>query len=194
MPNSIIVTISRQPGCGGLEIGKRLARRLEAAYVDKKTIAEAALSMEPMLHDFEPYTPEVGSIKSDQPVHEREEELLLELIGDGSCVVVGRAGYHRLKDKPDVVHLFLCAGLDYRIKNYERLFHLSKTQAETLLRETDQATERYLRNVTGKEMYDIRNFDLVINVGEIDFNCAIELILDYVYDKFEYQQTKSPHE
>ncbi len=208
MPNSVIITISRQPGCGGLEIGQRLARRLSAVYVDKKTVSKAAEAYEaaldskedaklkshfweilgktPILQDFESYIPEMRSIVSDSMVHENEEEILKQLIGDDSAVVVGRGGFHRLRDRENAVHIFLSGDRDYRLQNYSRIFHFAEGDADALLTETDEATERYIHKVTGKDMFDARNFDLVINVSKLDFNCVVEIILDYIHYRFEH--------
>ncbi|MDD2215517.1 MAG: cytidylate kinase-like family protein [Eubacteriales bacterium] len=207
MSGKIIVTVSRQAGCGGLEIGQRLARQLSAIYVDKKTIAKASegldavlkvnddtkvgnrfwelLGKTPILYDMESYIPEMRSIVSDSQVHEKEEEILLKLAGQGPAVVVGRGGFHRFRDYPKVIHLFLSGDQEYRIENYKRIFCLEESDAKALLLATDQATERYVRKVTGNDMLDTRNYDLVINVSKLDFNCVIELVLDYIHYRFE---------
>lgn len=207
MSNQIIITISRQPGCGGLEIGQRLARRLSAVYVDKKTVTKAAeeldaalkanndskskgrfwelLGQTPILNDFESYIPEIRSIISDVKVHEKEEEILMELVGKGPAVVVGRAGFYRFRNYPNVIHLFLSGDREYRIENYKRFFRLAEKDAEELIITTDQATERYINKVTGMDMLDARNYDLTINVSKLDFNQAVEIILEYIHYRFQ---------
>jgi len=208
MPSPVIVTISRQPGCGGLEIGQRLARRLSASYIDKKTVAKAAdaydaaldesqdakqkshfwemLCKTPILQDFESYIPEMRSVVSDCMVHEREAEILEELVDENSAVVVGRCGFHRLRDRKNAVHISLCGDQEYRLKNYMYIFGLDRESAESLLLETDEATERYIRRISGKDMFDLRNFDLTLNVSKLDFNCVVEMILDYIHYRFEH--------
>ncbi|MDD2484718.1 MAG: cytidylate kinase-like family protein [Eubacteriales bacterium] len=208
MSSSVIITISRQPGCGGLEIGQRLARRISAVYIDKKTITKAGeaydaavdpeedckakshfwelLRKTPILQDFESYIPEVKSIVSDALVHEKEEEIMNRLLGDGSAVVMGRGGFHRLRGRTNVMNVFLSGDDDYRVENYKRIFDLGEEDASALLSETDQATERYIYKVSGKEMLDLRNFDLVLNVSKLDFNCVVEIILDYIHYRFEH--------
>jgi cytidylate kinase len=208
MSDPIIITISRQPGCGGGEIGQRLARRLSAEYIDKKTLSRAAegyeaafhvkdeekgkksfwdiLGRTPILQDFEYYIPEMRSIVSDAEVHEKENEFLLELAGDGPAVVVGRAGFYRFRGKENAVHIFLSGEREYRIGNYARLFGLNREDAEKLLDTTDEATERYIHTVTGRDLLDVQNFDLTINVTKMDFNLVVELILDYIHYRFQH--------
>lgn len=203
MSDPIIITISRQPGCGGVEIGQRLARRLSSIYIDKKTLARAAegyeaafkgkddekdkkpfweiLDKTPILQDFEYYIPEMRSVVSDAEVHEKEEEFLLELVGDGPAVVVGRGGFYRLRDRENAVHIFLSGDREYRVRNYARFFGITSEDAETLLDTTDEATERYIHKVTGRDLLDVQNFDLTINVTKLDFNFVVELILDYIH-------------
>ncbi len=206
MSYKVILTISRQPGCGGLEIGQRLARRLSASYIDKKTVAKAAKGLEamekvdddskslksfwdilgktPILHDLESYIPEMHSIVSDAEVHEAEKSILLELAGSGPSIVMGRGGFHRFIGFPNAIHLLLTGDADYRLENYKRIFRLSEEDAGALLHTTDQATERYIRKVTGKDMLDARNYDLCINVSKLDFNQVVEIILDYIHYRF----------
>jgi cytidylate kinase len=203
MSSEMIITISRRPGCGGVEIGQRLARRLRAVYIDKKTVSRAAEGLEavlresgdtgsaakfwqilgqtPILYDVESYIPEIRSIVSDSPVSEREEQILLELAGEGPAVILGRAGFHRFRNHPGALHFFLGADQEYRLSNYMRLYRLKEDEARELLHATDLATERYIRKVTGKDMLDLRNYDLAMDVGKIDFNQAIEVLLDYIH-------------
>jgi cytidylate kinase len=206
MSGQMIITISRQAGCGGQEIGQRLARRLSAVYVDKKTVSKAAegldavlkesndtkskgrfweiLGQTPILNDLESYIPEMRSLVSDAQVHEREEEILLELVGKGTAIVMGRGGFYRFRDYPNVVNLFLRGDRDYRIENYERIFKLDHKDAKELIIATDQATERYIHKVTGLDMLDVRNYDLTINVSKLDFNQVVEIILEYIHYRF----------
>ncbi len=208
MSSQIIMTISTQPGCGGLEIGQRLARRSSAAYVDKKAVAKAARGLEavleggddarkgssfwellgqtPILSHMESYIPEMRSIVSDAPVHEKEEEILLNLVGDKTSVVVGRGGFHRFRDYPKLVRIFIGGDRDYRLKNYMRLYSLSKDDAEGLLATTDRATERYIQKVTGKDMLDVRNYDISFNVSKVDFNVLVDLVMEYMHYRFGY--------
>ncbi|MGI6734360.1 MAG: AAA family ATPase [Anaerovoracaceae bacterium] len=206
MSGQIIMTISTQPGCGGVEIGQRLARRMSAVYVDKRVVAKAARGMDaiiesgedaksrskfwellgqtPILTNIESYIPEMRSVVSDAEVHEKEEEILLKLVGKNTAVVVGRAGFYRFSEYPQLVKIFLGGDWQYRLANYKRFYGLSDEDAEGLLRTTDQATERYIYKVTGKDMLDIRNYDLSFNVSKIDFNVVVNLILDYVHHRF----------
>lgn len=207
MSDQVILTISRQPGCGGLEIGQRLARRLSASYIDKQTVTRAAEGLEavlkadndtknrgrfwevlgktPILQDLESYIPEMRSIVSDAEVHEKEGEILLELAENGPAVVVGRGGFYRFREFPNAVHVFLTGDKEYRLDNYKRIFRLNEEDAKALLLATDQATERYIRKVTGKDMLDARNYDLCINVSKLDFNRVAEIILDYIHYRFQ---------
>lgn len=202
MSGQIIVTISSQPGCGGAEIGQRLSGRLATNYVDKQAVANAArgldvamagsedsvmqkdfweiLRMTPILTNVDSYIPPIKSVVSDAPVHEKEEEILLELVGDQSAVVVGRGGFYRFRNHPDLVKIFIAADWTYRLENYMSFYDLSKEDAEELLETTDQATERYIRKVTGKDMFDVRNYDLMLKISRLDFEVVIDMLEDLI--------------
>jgi cytidylate kinase len=207
MSDQIVMTISTQPGCGGVEIGQRLARRTSAIYVDKKAVSKAALGLDailktetnvkskkgfwellgktPILANTEFYIPEMRSVVSDAPVHEREEEILLELVGDSKAVVLGRGGFYRFRNYPNLLRIFIGADWEYRLNNYMRFYSLIESDAESLLHTTDEATERYIRKISGKDMLDIRNYDLSFNVSKIDFNVVIHLITEYIHYRFK---------
>ena len=85
---------------------------------------------------------------SGAEVHEKEEEILLKLVGKNTAVVVGRAGFYRFSEYPQLVKIFLGGDWQYRLANYKRFYGLSDEDAEGLLRTTDQATERYIYKVT----------------------------------------------
>jgi cytidylate kinase len=206
MSGQIVLTVGTQPGCGGAEIGQRLARRMPAVYVDKKAVVKVSegldavlknsddarsksrfwelLGQTPILTNLESYIPEMRSVVSDAPVHDKEEEILLKLVGKNTAVVVGRGGFYRFREYQKLVRIFISADWDYRLENYKRFYSLCREDAESLLVTTDQATERYIRKVTGKDMLDIRNYDLSFNVSKIDFNLVIDMILDYVHHRF----------
>ncbi len=207
MSGQIIMTISTQPGCGGVEIGQRLARRIPAVYVDKKAVEKAAqgldavlensndsktkskfwelLGQTPILTNLESYIPEMRSVVSDAEVHEKEEAILLKLVGKKTAVVVGRGGFYRFREYPRLIRIFLGGDWQYRLDNYKRFYSLNDQDAEGLLHTTDQATERYIHKVTGKDMLDIRNYDLSFNVSHVDFNLIVELILEYAHHRFQ---------
>ena len=129
MSGQIIVTISTQPGCGGAEIGQRLARRMPAVYGDIRLVAMVAsgldaviensddtktkskfwelLGQTPILTNIESYIPEIRSVVSDAEVHEKEGEILLKLVGKNTAVAVGRAGFYRFREHPRLVKVFL---------------------------------------------------------------------------------------
>lgn len=202
MSGQIIVTISSQPGCGAGEIGQRLSGRLATNYVDKQSVANAArgldvamdgkqdsvmekdfwqvLRMTPILTNVDSYIPPIMSVVSDAPVHEKEEEILLELVGSQSAVVVGRGGFHRFRKHPKLVKFFIGADRIYRLENYMDFYDLSREDAEELLETTDQATERYIRKVTGKDMFDVRNYDLMLNISRLDFELVIDMLEDFI--------------
>jgi cytidylate kinase len=201
MSSNMIITISRQPGCGGLEIGQRLARRLDFPYVDKKTLAQAVDKLtgtdgKSQIDEFwsklgrlpvhvqcglERYIPDVASIVSDRELHEDEAEILRQLVGEGPAVVVGRAGFHRFSAHPKLLRVFITGEQDYRIENYQQLYCLDRAAAEELLATVDRATERYIYNVSGHDMFDLRNYNLCLDISRIDFNRVIECIIEYAH-------------
>jgi cytidylate kinase len=196
------ITIDRQIGSGGAELGQRIAGRLGFAYLDRQILQQAAqelgMSEEQladrdervqnfwirMMESFSADSPEhlicspPFRIISDDALIEAEQRVMLRLAGRGSCVIVGRCGFHLLSGRAPMLNFFVHASRPFRIermiKNYEAA---DRAVAEEMIDSTDRNRERYVERISGKSWYDVRNYHLAIDLSRVGCDAAEEIVV-----------------
>ena len=123
------------------------------------------------------YRPDLSS----DEIFEAEKQILRGIAEEGSCVIAGRSGFFVLKDFPNKVDIFITAPREKRIQRVMAKQHLSEQEAAAAIDRVDEGRENYIKRYAGTSRYDVRNYDLVINMDNFpDENAAVELILEYL--------------
>jgi cytidylate kinase len=202
---NIIITISRQWGCGGGYIGEQLAKKLNFNYIDKEILSEAAKILgdeeEVLIHQeervssfwenifrfFSVGTPEAASLPAPlHPILERNlfdtETQIIKKVGDkDNAVIVGRAGFYILRDHPNLIKIFFYASKDFRIKWIKKIYGLfDEKKISLMIKDSDYRRAKFIRNITGLEWIDARNYDLCINTGLVTADRAVEMSIKLV--------------
>ena len=113
-------------------------------------------------------------------IYRAEAEIIRELANEGSCVIAGRSGFHILNDHPNHLRVFITASKTNRIDRVMRKQGLDQAAALKLVDRIDRAREQYIRQYTGNNRYDARNYDLVISTdGHTEAQIA-DIILSYI--------------
>jgi len=205
----LVVTISRLYGSGGAYLGRRLASRLKALYLDNEICQQAAqkLKMSPeeievrdekitpfwarlyescsVFKDELPlYTPPPLNLSYDQGIFNAEREVILRVAGQESAVIVGRAGYHILRDRPNHLSILLHASDEFRKKRLQELYTFSEEEATKAVLSTDKKRTEYLNAVTGAEWSDARQFHLCLDTGIMGLKESEEIILKILQIRF----------
>ena len=118
-------------------------------------------------------------IKVDDII-EAEAEIIRGIAEEGSCVLAGRSGFFILKDHPNKVNIFIQAPLEKRIERVMSKQGLTEEDAKAVIESVDKSRENYVQRCTGVSRYDARNYDLVLNVGEMTDDDAVAIILKYL--------------
>jgi len=175
----MIITIGREYGSGGREIGKLVADKLGIPFYDKEILTRAAeesgLCKEVFEHHDEKAS--VGSMLSgtqmgtvgmgvQMPLNQRvflaQFDTITKLAAEGDCVIVGRCADYVLKDLPNVTHVFLYASLERRIERIMRVENVSRDTARELIRKTDKQRKNYY-NFFADGNWGLRsNYDLMV--------------------------------
>lgn len=200
-----VITIARQFGAGGSDVAAIVAERLGAEVVDKSLIAEVAGRLDVETGDVEaedehpsrvvdrlvramtPMALEFGAVW-DPPyvdpafdprkaVIELTREIIREVASRGNAVIVGRGGAFLLADRPDAVHVYLCAPLEQRVATVMRRFELSEADARRRVHETDANRTAYAHQLFGADWGDPIHYDLVLNTGRLGYEGSAEVIL-----------------
>ena len=98
-----------------------------------------------------------------------------------NAVIMGRGGFHVLKDRPKTVHLFVHAPREYRI---ERVMKADSTadagEAEARIEESDRRRSKFIRNMTGTEWTDARNYHLCIDARTVGLSESVRMVIGFV--------------
>ena len=184
-----IITINRECGSGGRDIARRMGEILGLKVYDKAIleaicekykldkeeilrIKSKKLNLWDDLCQFyrqfdtmdDSYLTEHKKITSRE-LYYAESHIMRNLAEQESCIIVGRAGFHILKDNPDAIHIFLIADRDVRIRKVAEREGLDEKAAAKYVDETDEARENFTKSFAEVSRYDARNYDIVINVS-----------------------------
>lgn len=200
MDRNLILTIGRQCGSGGHEIGTRLAQRLAIDYYDKELLAEAAKHSgleEALFQKFDEkptnsflYSlvmgtrPTKGLRQRDYalPLPERvllaEFDTMKKLASERSAVFIGRCADYALRDLPNRVSLFLYAPLETRIQRIQARRGLDAAEAEALIYQVDKRRAAYYDHYTTQRWGDVRNYHLCIDTSLCGIDGTVAYILE----------------
>lgn len=188
--NKTIITIGRQYGSGGRQIGKQLAEQLGVPFYDRKLLTEAANRSgiaESLFeaNDEQPtnsllYSLAVGSFSMDMPLNHKlflaQFDAIKSIAQKGPCVIVGRCADYALRDRDDCVNVFIYASLQDRIKRVVEEYGVPENKAgETILR-TDKKRGSYYNYYTNKKWSHASSYNLSIDSGLVGIQGAVDLI------------------
>ena len=199
--NKFIITINRELGSGGRTVGRKLAEKLNVEYFDKAVIKALEerynLTAEQIEHlkgqetgwweqfkrkmtfsDSE-YDLNQTNIETED-VFRAETQILKALAKDQSCVIAGRTAFYMFREHPNHLNIFIQSSMPCRMARVAREQNMSKEEARMVIEKVDKMRENYVQEFTGTSRYDTRNYQLVINMDEINEDAAVELILAYI--------------
>ena len=199
--NKFIITINRELGSGGRTVGRKLAEKLGVEYFDKAVINALQerynLSVEQIEHLkgqetswWEEFKRKMTFSDSEydlnrtdietEDVFRAETEILKAIAKDQSCVIAGRTAFYMFREHPNHLNIFIQASMPCRMTRVAREQNMSKEEARMVIDKVDKMRENYVREFTGTSRYDTRNYQLVINMDEINEDAAVDLILAYI--------------
>ena len=194
-----IITIGRQFGSGGREVGQKIAQTLHIAYYDKELLAVAAkksgLSSQFMnTYDEKPtrsflYSLVMGQrglftdsaeATVEQLAANAQRDAILAVAGEGSCVIVGRCADHVLAGTERLVRIFIYADMEARIQRIREKGYYEEHEIARNIRRMDRERRDYHRYYTGKEWENVENYDMMLNSGVLGTDGCVECILSYL--------------
>ncbi|MDY3250375.1 MAG: cytidylate kinase-like family protein [Candidatus Choladocola sp.] len=197
MQKKVIVTIGRQFGSGGHEIGEKLARKLGIKFYDKeliKVIAKESGLCEKVLesYDEKPTNSLLYSIVMDvypsvmytgptidQQIYQASYDSIKKLANE-SCVIVGRCADYILRDCPDLVSVFVHANSDFRAARVAEEYRVSESKARDMLVKTDKKRASYYNFQSEKKWGMASSYNLSVESSALGIEGSVELIADYI--------------
>ena len=205
-----VITISREVGSGGGTVARKLAEKLNVNYVSKQLIqaledrfnlTSAGIEhlkstkknwFTDMFHQVAPipkatikvggytYSREVPEAVTVNDIYEAEVEILNAIADEGSCVIAGRSAFFVLKDRPNKVDIFITASKEGRIKRIMEKQGLSRENAIHTIETIDEGRDNYVKRFTNLSRYDMRNYDLLLDMDFLTEDEAVDKILEFI--------------
>lgn len=196
-----VITIGRQYGSGGRQIGRLLAEKLGVPYYDKELLAVAAKESgicEEILehHDEKPTRSFLFSLVTgvqmhgdlahgymDMPLNHKvflaQFDAIRQVASQGGCVIVGRCADYVLRDRPEAVNVFVKADLARRVERAIAL-GIAPDKAEDFVRKADKQRASYYNYYAISTWGDVNNYDLCLDTGKLGIEGSVEMILQYL--------------
>ncbi len=201
MANNTIITIARQYGSGGHDVGKKLAEELNIPFYDKELLERAARNSGFCQEIFENYdekptnsflyslvmdTYSMGyssAAFAEMPLNHKiflaQFNAIKDIAKEGPCVIVGRCADYALADFPNVVNVYLYADMKDRIARIARRHDLTDAKAKDMIQKTDKSRASYYNYYTNKKWGEATGYDLCLNTGTLGIDGTIHMIREF---------------
>ena len=198
-----VITIGRQLGSGGKEVGIRVAKELNIPCYDKELMKEAARKSGLSEKIFESFDERPRSLLYsiamdsymfslpgtgagdllEQQIYVATYETIRSLAQQGSCVIIGRCADHALADNPNLLSLFIYAPLEDRVKRVSARQKISPDRARGLIQKTDRRRASYYEYYTSHGWGEVDSYDFCLNSSSLGLGGTVELIRSIVEHK-----------
>ena len=176
----LIISISRQHGTNGKEIGREVARRLGIKFYDKEEMKKYAVanSLAENTDDEELYRFYL-SLDAEKDAIIKQAETIKSIAREDDCVIVGRASDYILKDNPNLLKIFLYAPLEYRINKVQEMYKDTYQEAKKHVLDSDKSRSSYYEVISNQKWGNVSNYDLCLNC-EIGNQKIVDIICSYI--------------
>ncbi len=196
--NNFVVAISRQYGSGGHRIGKLLAQQLGISFYDKELIAKTAKESglaEHIIDYFDEmpthsllfslamdaYPLSYAEVPINQKIYQAQIDAVRTIADEGSCVIIGRCADSILRDRSNVISVFIHADTDTRIAAVAEREDKSLDEAKELVSKTDKKRASFYNFYSvGKKWGEAASNDLTINTAKLGTEKSVALLYNYL--------------
>lgn len=177
----IVVTISREYGSGGRYVGELLAKNLGIPFYDKDLITlsakESGLATEYVKKNEQTLE---GPQTTDDLLYIATTKVIEKLYKKGSCVIVGRCGNFILKNKKDVLKVYLYSSLDDKINRVTKYYNIDKDKALNTINKVNKERKKHYKYYTNTTLDDYNNYDLVLDVSKFGVEKTADIISNII--------------
>jgi cytidylate kinase len=199
-----VITIARRYGSGGKTVGKMLAEALQVPYYDRELLrmasedsgineqlfgraderVRARLFKSSNVYADELIPPDSSDFVSDDNLFNYQAKVIKELAAQQSCIIVGRCADYILRERDDLVRVFVHASPSVCVENLARLHALSPKEAEKRIEKIDRERREYYRYHTGHDWESAVNYDLCLDSSHLGFDKCVDIIKGYIDVRF----------
>ena len=190
-----IITISREFGSGGRFIGEEVAKKFGIAYYDKNIInqiAEKSGLSSDYIQESAELSPKKGLFayafsgrditgKSvEDMVYEAQRKVILELADKEPCVIIGRNADYILKDRDDVLNIFIHGDMPEKIQRITRLYKVEEKKAVKMMADTDRRRMTNYNFYTEQKWGKASNYTLCLNSSQLGYDRCEAIIIECI--------------
>ena len=199
-----IITISREYGSSGRQVGLTVAKKLGMEFYDKELIDAAAKEIgfptemiadreqrltNSLLYNFAmgtlygiayPREPKVSELPLTEQIYQAQKKAIEEAAKRGSCIFVGRCADYILKSRPDVLRVFIYADRDIRKRRAIEEYGEIEEYIDEFMYQTDKRRRIHYENYTNQKWGSRENYDLMLNSGDLGLDKCVELLCEAV--------------
>ena len=199
-----IITISREYGSGGRQVGLTVAKKLGMEFYDKELIDAAAKEIgfptemiadreqrltNSLLYNFAmgtlygiayPREPKVSELPLTEQIYQAQKKAIEEAAKRGSCIFVGRCADYILKSRPDVLRVFIYADRDIRKRRAIEEYGEIEEYIDEFMYQTDKRRRIHYENYTNQKWGSRENYDLMLNSGDLGLDKCGDLLCEAV--------------
>lgn len=194
-----VITITRQFGSRGRDIGIATAKKLGIPLYDRNVLEKEAEEIDSTLHSLVEFSKNgmsssgyykmayplgIGSSLKKNRMFEVQSKLVLQHAETENCVIIGRCADYLLRERENVIRCYIFAPYQARIRNSILTLGLATAEPQRIIEEVDKARAEYYRSHTGCEVNNTRYRDLFLNSNLLGVEGTADLIVDAVRRKF----------
>lgn len=194
-----IITITRQYGSGGREIGEKLAKRLGVEFFDNKLLDVAAKDSGIHKTHFEESderrtnsflyllstTYGQGGVPFDDALFFAQLNAIQKIATRESCVIIGRCADYALRDFKNVLNIYITAPLEDRIKRAINAYGIAEKHAPKYVERMDKQRMSYYNYYTDKRWGTAENFEICLDSSALGIDGSVDLLEDFVKKYFK---------
>ena len=199
-----IITIGRQFGSGGREIGEKLAQKLNIPFYDKDLLKRAAKESglcEEIFENFDekpsssflyslvmdPYSLGYTNNGFELPLNHKvflaAFDTIKKIADEGSCVIVGRCADYALQDYSGLTNLFIHAPLEVRIKRISQKYDLTEEKARDMIYKKDKQRASYYNYYSTKNWAELKNYHMAIDSSYLGIDGTVDMLYSFLNTK-----------
>lgn len=182
--NNLIISISREHGTNGKEIGKIVAQKLNIPFYDKEEIKEFAIKnnlINDNCSDEEIYD-NFLSLDVSKEVIINQTKVIKKIANISNAVIIGRSADYILRENKNLIKIFIYASMDYKIENVMKNYGDNEKQAKNHILDSNKSRSNYYSAIANRNWGDKNNYDLCID-ARIGNENVVKIICDYVKNK-----------
>ena len=212
MKTNTIITIGRQYGSAGREIGYKIAEDFGIKLYDKEMLARAAKESGICEEIFETHDEKptnsflyslvmdtysmgyAGNTYNDMPINHKvflaQFDTIKKIADEGSCILVGRCADYALENYDNMVSVFIHADMDARISRISRIYDLPANKAKDRIIKADKKRASYYNYYTNKRWGDADSYELCLNSSKLGIEGTAKAIEQYILFREDVKDKK----